>query len=118
MMYFIVMHCIILVNILLCDVGPVTAVRSKPELKDLMDALYHKVADKWMILGIQLGISHGRLKSIEVNRQRDPQNCLVEVLEMWLEQVSPPPTWAAVIDAVEFIGKKQLGSDLRHKYHD
>lgn len=108
----------VLVNILLCNVGPVAAIRSKPELKDLMDALYNQVEDKWMILGVQLGISHGSLKSIEANRQRDPQNCLLEVLEMWLQQVDPPPTWAAIIDAVEFIGKKQLGKDLRHKYHD
>ena len=108
----------VLVNILLCNVGPVAAIRSKPELKDLMDALYNQVEDKWMILGIQLGMSHGSLKRIEVNRQRDPQNCLLDVLEMWLQQVNPPPTWAAVIDAVEFIGKMRIGKDLRHKYHD
>ena len=83
-----------------------------------MDALYNQVEDKWMILGIQLGMSHGSLKSIEVNRQRDPQNCLLDVLGMWLQQVNPPPTWAAVIDAVEFIGKMRIGKDLRHKYHD
>ena len=58
--------------------------------------------------------SHGSLKSIEVNCQRGPQNCLLDVLEMWLQQVDPPPTWTPVIDAVEFIGKKQLGKDLRH----
>ena len=82
-----------------------------------MDTLYHQVADKWKILGVQLGISHGTLRSIEVNCLRDPQNCLLEMLEMWLQQVDPPPTWATVIDAVEFMGKKQLGRELRHKYH-
>ena len=111
------MYCIILVKILPCDVGPVAAIRSKPELRDLMRALYNQVADKWMILGIQLGISHGSLRSIEVNCLRDPQKCLLEMLEMWLQQVDPPPTWAAVIDAVEFIGQEQLGRELRHKYH-
>lgn len=65
-----------------------------------MDALYNLVADKWKILGVQLGISHGSLRSIEVNCLRDPHNCLLEMLEMWLQQVDPPPTWAAVIDAV------------------
>ena len=107
-----------------CDVGAASGSRecspasSKPELKGLTDALYHQVADQWKILGVRLGISHGSLRSIEVNCQRNPQNCLLEVLEMWLQQVDPPPTWAAVIDAVEFIGKKQLGKDLRHKYHN
>ena len=80
--------------------------------------MINQVADQWKILGVRLGIADGRLKSIEVNCQRDPQNCLLEVLEMWLQQVDPPPTWAAVIDAVEFIGKKQLGKDLRLKYHN
>lgn len=102
----------------ICDVGPVAPIRSKPELKDLTDALYNQVADKWKILGVQLGISHGSLRSIEVNCLRDPHNCLLEMLEMWLQQIDPPPTWAAVINAVEFMGKKQLGRELRQKYHD
>ena len=109
------MYCIILVKY--HSIGPVAPIRSRPELRELMDTLYHQVADKWKILGVQLGISHGTLRSIEVNCLRDPQNCLLEMLQMWLQQVDPPPTWAAVIDAVEFMGKKQLGRELRHKYH-
>ena len=101
----------------ICDIGPVAPIRNKPELKDLMDALYNQVADIWMILGIQLGISHGTLRSIEVNCLRNPQKCLLEMLQMWLQQVDPPPTWAAVIDAVEFIGQEQLGRELRQRYH-
>ena len=96
----------------------ISAASRKPELKDLTDVLYHQVADQWKILGIQLGISHGSLKSIELKYRQDPHNCLLEVLEMWLQQVDPPPTWAAVIDAVEFMGKKQLGRQLRKKCYD
>ena len=34
---------------------------SKPQLKDLMDALYHKVADKWRTIGLYLEIPKGKL---------------------------------------------------------
>ena len=37
-------------------------------------------------------------------------------LHAWLEQVDPPATWAAITDAVEFLGEEQLGKKLREKY--
>ena len=57
----------------------------------------------------------GKLASI-AEKHRDPQNCLLEMLEIWLERVNPPPTWAAIIEAVEFLGEEQLGKTLRDKY--
>lgn len=92
-----------------------STILSKPELKDLIDALYHKVADRWKMLGVCLQIPEGRLDNIEINR-RDPCNCLLELLQTWLKLVHPPPTWAAIIDAVEFLGEEQLGRQLREKY--
>ena len=89
---------------------------SKPQLKDLMDALYHKVADKWKMIGVRLDIPMGKLAGIAEKFQRDPQICLVEMLETWLERVDPPATWAAIIEAVEFLGEEQLGKELREKY--
>ena len=35
---------------------------------------------------------------------------------VWLEQVYPPATWAAIIEAVEFLGEVQLERELREKY--
>ena len=89
---------------------------SKPQLKDLMDALYHNVADKWKIIGLYLEIPKAKLAGIAEKFQRDPHICLLETLETWLERVYPPPTWAAIIDAVEFLGEEQLGRELREKY--
>ena len=88
---------------------------TKPQLRDLMDALYHKVADKWRTIGLYLEIPKGKLAGIAEKNQRDPHNCLVEMLETWLEQVDPPATWTAIIEAVEFLGE-QLGNELREKY--
>ena len=80
-----------------------------------MDALFHEVADKWKIIGVLLEIPKGKLGSI-AEKHRDPKNCLLEMLETWLERVHPPPTWAAIIEAVEFLGEEQLGKTLRDTY--
>ena len=81
-----------------------------------MDALYHKVADKWRTIGLYLEIPKGKLAGIAEKCRDDLYSCLVEVLETWLEQLHPPPTWTAIIEAVEFLGEEQLGKELREKY--
>ena len=88
----------------------------KPKLKDLTCTL-NNVADEWMVLGIQLGIQKSELNGIEINCQRDPKRCLLEMLDMWLkQQVDPPPSWTAIVYAVESLGNNQLGSELREKH--
>ena len=92
--------------------------QSKPELKDLTGAL-NNMADKWMRLGIRLGIQKETLDTIEADHHHNSQNCLIEMLNTWLRrQVNPPPSWANIVDAVEFLGDKQLGKELRKEYHD
>ena len=79
-----------------------------------MDALYHKKADHWKAIGFQLKISN--LSNIEAKHRNDPQLCLLEMLEVWLKRVDPPPTWSDIIAAVEFLRDEQLGRELREKY--
>ena len=74
------------------------------------------MADKWKMIGVLLEIPKGRLEDIATKYRDDLHSCLAEMLETWLKQVDPPPTWAAIIEAVEFIGKEQLGKELREKY--
>ena len=88
----------------------------KPQLKDLMDALYHKVADKWRTIGLYLEIPKGKLAGIAEKCRDDPHSCIVAMLETWLERVQPPATLAAIVDAVVFLGEEQLGRELREKY--
>ena len=93
------------------DGGP----EMKPEIKDLTSAFYHKVADKWKVIGVLLEIPKGKLSHI-ADKHRDSHSCLIEMLETWLERVHPPPTWTTIIEAVEFLGEEQLGKELRYKY--
>ena len=87
-----------------------------PDLKDLMDALYHMVADKWEPIGIYLHLSMATLKVIAAECQHDPHKCLIGMLEVWLKRVDPPPAWSAIIEAVEFLGEEQLARELKEKY--
>ena len=83
-----------------------------------MEAL-HKTgaASKWKEIGILLEICSSSLKCILARHIGDPQQCLVEMLELWLEMVEPPPTWRTMIDAVRFIGEEQLALNLIQKFH-
>ena len=89
---------------------------SKPRLKDLMDALYHKVADKWKTIGVYLEIPSEELAGIAEKCRDDPHRCLIEMLETWMKRIHPPASWATIVEAVEFLGDEQLGRELRDKY--
>ena len=91
------------------------AIPSKPELKDLTDAL-NKVASEWKRLGVRLRIPAGTLDNIAADCPHKSQDCLLEMLKEWLKQQVDPPSWAVIIDAVEYLGDKQLGKELREKY--
>ena len=85
-------------------------------MRELMDALYHKVADKWEHIGIYLHLPMPTLKVIAGEQQCDPHKCLIRMLEAWLKRVDPPPTWSAIIEAVEFLGEAHLARQLKEKY--
>jgi len=81
-----------------------------------MDALYHKVADKWKAIGVLLEIPKGKLASIAEICQRDPHKCLLEMMETWLERIHPPASWETIAEAVDFLGEEQLGKELLFKH--
>ena len=82
-----------------------------------MSALYHtSVPSSWKMIGIKLKLPVGPLNSIAVKHQQDPQKCMVDMLELWLKRVDPPPSWNAVIDAVQFLGEEKLALELTEKY--
>ena len=88
----------------------------KPELKDLLKELYATASDKWENIGILLGIKTGQLDAIKSAENQVPQNCLREMLKIWLNRVSPPPSWSAIAEAIEFLGDQTLANHLRTSY--
>ena len=87
----------------------------KPELKDLLKELYTK-ASEWINIGVLLDIDPGRLDNIKADNHT-VQNCLREMLRIWLTRLSPPPSWAAIAEAIEVLGDQKLADQLRTKYH-
>jgi hypothetical protein len=87
----------------------------KPELKDLLRELYTGASDKWFNIGVLLDIDPGRLDAIKTAENHTPQNCLREMLRIWLKGVSPPPSWATIADAIESLGDPSLADQLRTK---
>ena len=89
----------------------------QPEMKDLARELYNTILDRWEDIGILLGIEPGILDAIKTAENQAPQRCLREMLKLWLKRISPPPSWAAIADAVELLGDQSLADHLRTKYH-
>lgn len=91
--------------------GEAESAPSKPQIKDVMDALNHSVADKWQMIGAYLEVPKGTLEEIAEKHQHDPHKCLLKMLE-----IHPPTSWTTIIKAMEFLGEEQLGRELTEKY--
>ena len=76
-----------------------------------------QVSHKWYSLGVQLQISNGTLKRIELEN-RQMSNCLLEMLTVWLQCTNPLPTWDILTEALESpsVGERLLAQQLSGKY--
>ena len=72
-------------------------------------ALLYSVRSKWYDIGIELEIEIGTLESIKHQFKR-PEDCLREVLIVWLKTVDPLPAWQTLADALraDAIGEADL----------
>ncbi len=83
---------------------PVYSVKKPFTLKNILHCLYPLRA-KWMTIGVFLEVDDGTLKAIEVDYDFVDDR-LREMITAWLDQVSTPPTWNALADAVEVMDQK------------
>ncbi len=81
-----------------------------------MKCLYNTVPDKWMGIGRYLEIEGARLVAVQQQYLNNPQQCLMAMLDFWLARPNPPPTWEAVAEAVEFVGRRDVAEKIRDKY--
>ena len=70
-----------------------------------------------MNIGVLLDVDMGRLDAIKTVENHAPEDCLREMLRIRLNEVSPPPSWATIADAIKVIGDQKLADKLRTKYH-
>ena len=80
--------------------------------------MLYRVRVNWKNIGIELDIDMGTLNAIEKRRNGDPDECLPEMLDTWLKQIDPPPSWESLAEALESvpIGEGHLAQQIRDKY--
>ena len=86
-----------------------------PSLKDLLKEL-KQVASKWENIGVMVGIDSGILDNIEADNSKNCENCLREMLKVWLKQLDPAPSWPLMVEALEVLGEPKLAKELKEKY--
>ena len=60
-----------------------------------------RTSRNWHNIGVMLGLNSGLLGNIDDKYRGNPDDCLREMLSLWLKQVNPPPTRKALAEAVE-----------------
>ena len=76
-----------------------------------------KVSADWEDIGLFLGLGLGRLDIIKADNPSDCQKCFREMIKVWFrQQVDPPPSWSAIVEALDDLGQNSLAQNLRDKY--
>lgn len=86
-------------------------------MKNARSALY-PVRAKWRDIGIELEIDIGTLDSIERSCHFQDSDCLTRMLDYWLKQTDPPPSWDTIVEALESgpVGEGHLAEQVKQKY--
>ena len=78
---------------------PLTNATSPTSLSALR--LVFPLASKWKNLGSLLDIDKGTLDTIEHDYYKKADDCLREMLNIWLKKINPHPSWQMLADAVQ-----------------
>ena len=90
-------------------------VTKPPKFTTLLRELSSEVSADWEDIGIGLELKQGDLSAIKSDHH-ESKKCFREMMKLWLKQVDPPPTWSAIIEAIEVFEYESLADDLRKKY--
>ena len=82
----------------------------------LMEELYNQVASKYRAIGLMLNLSPSTIQGLENRHRGDPNECLLDVLTTWLQQVDPPASWEDIIKALCIVQRQDIAEKLRYKY--
>ena len=86
-------------------------------MRDILKEFYTtKAADKWEDIGIMLGIETSELGAIKSARNQTSQSYLREMFKLYLQKDNPLPSWAAITEALEFVGEETLAAQVKVKY--
>ena len=77
--------------------------------------LIEKIAYKWQLVGVLIGIEKGQLEFISVQYQNNIEECCQAVLTRWQENPPPdyPPTWGGLIELLEDSNLAEVITELK-----
>ena len=87
-----------------------------PKLKDLLKELNKKVAAKWHNLGIMLEIDDGELSKVKSDNAGNCDDCLREMLKIWLKKIDPKPSWSSMAEVLKDLGEESFAEHIRKTY--
>ena len=76
----------------------------------------HPLRSNWMMLGTFLCVDHSSLEAMETEKYTCDEN-IVKLVALWLRQISPPPTWQALADAVQYFDQSKADEIRREQSH-
>ena len=81
-------------------VGKHHELNEPPTLRQAFMILLSK-SGLWRNIGVLLGLDNERLGKIDTEYRGKSDDCLREMIDLWLKQVDPKPTRKALAEAVE-----------------
>ena len=79
----------------------------KPTMRDLNRYVTRKYASDWLDIGLELGLNHSVLKTIENDNPQRCVACLRNALDKWLE-LNTDATWKILEIAITNVNRLKL----------
>ena len=78
-------------------------------------SLLHPIKYQWNIIGVQLNVRYGQIKSAEYNVTYNDTMKLSEVLQEWIDRRSCPVSWRVILAAIEEppVDNVKVGDEIR-----
>jgi ABC-type transport system substrate-binding protein len=91
------------------------SLQQPPSLPDLTNMVSPLLKHKWREIGIQLDIRPSDLDSFYDRRNRNPNNCFVDVFSAWESEAKLPYTWATILKAISssYVDEKAIAMRIR-----
>ena len=93
-------------NNIMCFTSGLLTINDLPQvIRAVLDA-----RDEWYYIGLELKIDAGSLNAIRNDNRHSVQDCLLALLQKWLNNDEPKPTWGALKEALKspLVNKAQL----------
>ena len=73
---------------------------------------------KWFNLGLQLNVKPSSLEAIQHKNKDHPDDCMTEMLILWLKQSNPRPSWSSLVAALkqQTVGQEDLADRIERQH--